>query len=172
MLGKFIGGNHIYYYYVCKRKLWFFANKISMEHTSELVEIGKYIELFYKEERKYEKKVIIFNEISPDVIKRTKDFVLVLEIKKSSKAREAALWQLKYYLWYLKNLGLNVKGKLIVPKEEKEEFIEITEEDEKRLKEIIEDIKKIINLPYPPKIPKKPYCKTCSYRMLCWKDEY
>jgi len=85
MLGKFIGGIHIYYYYVCKRKLWFFANKISMEHTSELVEIGKYIELFYKEERKYEKKVIIFNEISPDVIKRTKDFVLVLEIKKSSK---------------------------------------------------------------------------------------
>ncbi|MEM5830102.1 MAG: CRISPR-associated protein Cas4 [Candidatus Aenigmatarchaeota archaeon] len=164
-------GNLINYYFVCPRKLWFFSNKITMEHEEELVKIGKYIEFFYKEQNKYEKKIIIFNEISPDIIKRYKDFVIVYEIKKSHKFKEAAVWQLKYYLWYLKRLGLNVKGKLIIPKEDKEEFIELTKEDEKRLKEIIEDIKKIISMPNPPKVPKKPFCKRCSYRILCWKDE-
>ncbi|MEM0332974.1 MAG: CRISPR-associated protein Cas4 [Candidatus Aenigmatarchaeota archaeon] len=164
-------GNLIYYYFICERKLWFYSHKITMEHEEELVKIGKYIELFYKDQHKYERNVIVFNEISPDVIKRYKNFIIVLEVKKSSKMKNAALWQLKFYLWYLKKFGLNVKGKLIVPREEKEELVEITEEDEKKLKEIIENIKKIINMPNPPRVPRKPYCKYCSYRILCWKDE-
>ena len=32
-----ITGTHFNYYQVCKRKLWLFANGITMEHTSDLV---------------------------------------------------------------------------------------------------------------------------------------
>ncbi|AAR38877.1 NEQ021 [Nanoarchaeum equitans Kin4-M] len=163
-----IGGAYIYYYFVCKRKLWFYANKITMEHESDLVQIGKYIELFYKEKHKYERKVII-NEISPDVIKRYKDFVLVFEIKKSDKFKEAALWQLKYYLWYLKRLGLNVKGKLVIPEYNKEEYIELTEKDERKIKEILNEIKRIISMDKPPREVFKDYCKACAYYPLCWE---
>ncbi|MGC9079470.1 MAG: CRISPR-associated protein Cas4 [Nanopusillaceae archaeon] len=162
-----IQGLKILYYFICKRRLWFLSRKINMEHESELVAIGKYIELFYKEEHKYEKKVII-NDISPDVLKRTKEFVIVYEIKKSSKLEEAAIWQLKYYLYYLQNLGIKAKGKLIIPEENKAEYIEISEEDIKKIKEVIKDIKNIINLDKPPKQIKKPYCETCSYKMMCW----
>ncbi|MEM0481167.1 MAG: CRISPR-associated protein Cas4 [Candidatus Aenigmatarchaeota archaeon] len=165
-----IGGSYIYYYFICPRKLWFFSRKITMEHTSELVEIGKYIELFYKEQHKYEKKVII-EDISPDVIKRYKDLVLVFEIKKSSKIKQATEWQLKYYLWYFKkNLNINAKGKLIIPEEGIKEEIELKEEDEIKLKEIINDIKEIIAKNEPPKVPKKSYCKFCSYKYLCFDD--
>jgi len=166
------GGIYIYYYFICKRKLWFYANKITMEDTSDLVQIGKYIELFYKEEKKHDKQIIIDNTISPDAIESKGGFLLVLEIKKSKSFKEAALWQLKYYLWYLKNKGLNVKGKLVIPEEKKEEYIELTEEDDRKIKEILNEIKEIIKQPKPPKVVKKPYCKYCSYRTLCWEDEF
>ena len=38
-----ITGTHFNYYFVCKRKLWLFANGINMEHTSDLVYEGKLI---------------------------------------------------------------------------------------------------------------------------------
>ena len=38
-----ITGTHFNYYQICKRKLWLFANGISMEHTSDLVHEGKLI---------------------------------------------------------------------------------------------------------------------------------
>lgn len=38
-----VTGTHFNYYQVCKRKLWLFANGITMEHTSDLVYEGKLI---------------------------------------------------------------------------------------------------------------------------------
>lgn len=167
-----IGGTLIRYYLFCPRELWFFVYKITTEDYVENTKIGKYVEEFYKREKKFEEITLIDETISPDVIKKEKDYVLILEIKKSNKTREAAIWQLKYYLWYLeKNKGLKVKGKLIIPEENKEEEVELTEEDKEKLREIIRNIEKIIKLDKPPKVPKKPKCKYCSYRVLCWSDE-
>ena len=43
-----ITGIMVYYNFVCKRKLWYFYNGITMEHTNEDVSIGKSIdEEFY-----------------------------------------------------------------------------------------------------------------------------
>ena len=170
---KLLGGLYIYYYLVCPRKLWFYSRKITMEHESELVEIGKYIELFYKEEKKKDRKVIIDWTISPDIVEKRKDFILVFEIKKSSLFRKAAEWQLKYYLYYLKKYkDINAKGKLVIPEEDKENFIELTEEDEEEIEKIIKEIEKIIRRDEPPRVVKRKYCKRCSYRLLCWRDEY
>ncbi|MEG1567516.1 MAG: Dna2/Cas4 domain-containing protein, partial [Anaerovoracaceae bacterium] len=36
-------GTYFNYYYLCKRKLWLFANGICFEHTSDLVFEGKLI---------------------------------------------------------------------------------------------------------------------------------
>ena len=38
---KEITGVMVYYYEVCKRKLWYFYNEIQMEQGNENVEIGK-----------------------------------------------------------------------------------------------------------------------------------
>ena len=48
-----ITGIMIYYYFVCKRKLWYFANEVNMEQNSELVSIGKILdETTYTREKK------------------------------------------------------------------------------------------------------------------------
>jgi len=167
-----IGGLYIYYYLVCPRKLWFYSRKLTMEHESDVVEIGKYIELYYKEERKAEQKVIIDDAISPDILKKSKDFIVVFEVKKSSRFKEAALWQLKFYLWYLRKYkNLNVKGKLVIPEEKSEKFIELSDEDCKKLKEMFKNIRAVVFSNEPPKVDKKSYCKACSYKMLCWSEE-
>lgn len=39
-----ISGMMIYYYFVCKRKLWYYINQLNMEQNSELVAIGKILD--------------------------------------------------------------------------------------------------------------------------------
>ena len=59
-----ITGIMIYYYFVCKRKLWYFLNQINMEQNSELVSIGKILdETTYKKEKK---GILIDNTINID----------------------------------------------------------------------------------------------------------
>ena len=62
-----ITGIMVYYYFVCKRKLWYFTNNINMEQNSELVEIGKILdETSYARE---DKSILIDNTINIDFIK-------------------------------------------------------------------------------------------------------
>ena len=41
MTDKRITGVMIYYYFVCKRKLWYFCHEINMESENENVQLGK-----------------------------------------------------------------------------------------------------------------------------------
>ena len=62
-----ITGVMVYYYFVCKRKLWYFCNDINMEHTNENVMLGKLLD-----ENSYprdEKHINIDNTINIDFIK-------------------------------------------------------------------------------------------------------
>lgn len=65
---KEITGLMVYYYAVCKRKLWYFYNSIDMEQNSGNVYIGKLLdENTYKRE---EKHINIDNVINVDFIKK------------------------------------------------------------------------------------------------------
>lgn len=39
-----VTGVMIYYYFVCKRKLWYFINEINMESDNENVMLGKLLD--------------------------------------------------------------------------------------------------------------------------------
>lgn len=159
-----ITGVMVYYYFVCKRKLWFFSNNLDMEYTSELVGIGKLID-----ENSYdrEKKNILIDEmISIDFLK---DWKIIHEVKKSRKLDEAAKWQLKYYIWVLRNKGVEIeKGILDYPLLKKREEIYLTSQEESELMEVLEHIKSILNMDLPPSIINRPYCKKCAYYEFCY----
>ena len=108
---KEITGMMVYYYFVCKKKLWYFANQIQMEQNSELVEIGKIIdETSYKNQ---EKHILIDNTINIDFIKNN---VILHEVKKTKSIEEASIWQVKYYMYYLEQKGVeNIKAKIDFP---------------------------------------------------------
>lgn len=161
---KNITGVMVYYYFICKRKLWYFKNDVNMEHTSELVGMGKLIdESSYNRERK---NILIDETINVDFLKEWK---IIHEVKKSRKLDEAAKWQLKYYIWVLRNKGVEIeKGILDYPLLRKREEILLTRVDEEELMEVLQQIQYIINMDLPPGVINKAFCKKCSYYELCY----
>lgn len=59
-----ITGMMVYYYNVCKRKLWFFSNEINMEDCSEDVKIGALLD--QKSYGREDKHINIDNVINID----------------------------------------------------------------------------------------------------------
>lgn len=156
---KEITGVMVYYYIVCKKKLWYFYHEISMEHTNDNVYIGKLVdEESYKREAKH---INIDNVINIDFIRTKK---ILHEVKKSKSIEEASILQVKYYLYYLKKKGvIDIKAKIDYPLLKQSVDIEIDEDDEKYIQETLDKIKEIVSLKYPPKTDKKKICKSCAY---------
>jgi len=161
---KSISGMMIYYYIVCKRKLWYFYNQIQMETDNENVKIGKVLdENTYVRE---EKHINIDDVISIDYIKSKG---ILHEVKKSKKIEEAGIMQVKYYLYYLKQKGVEgITGKVDYPLLKQSIDIELTEEDEEYINTVLIDLKEIVIRPAPPQLEKKGICKKCAYFELCY----
>ena len=66
MTDKRITGVMIYYYFVCKRKLWYFCHEINMESENENVQLGKLLD--EKNYERDEKHINIDNVINIDFI--------------------------------------------------------------------------------------------------------
>jgi CRISPR-associated exonuclease Cas4 len=158
-----VSGIKLNYYLVCKRKLWLFDRKITMENTSEKVLMGKILhEDSYQNQSN--KEVLIDNLISIDII----DNLNIREVKSSNKMEEADKIQIYYYLYYLKTLGINRKGIINYPKQRKREFIELTPEAEQEVENSLLGIKNVLALEKPPLTIDKPYCKKCAYYEFCY----
>ncbi len=163
-----ITGTHINYYFHCKRHLWLFVNHLQMEHTNELVELGRFIsDTTYKKE----KHEIHLEDDYHDIIIDYYDKIdnVVYEIKKSNKMEITHIWQVKFYIYVLEKNGIkNVKGIINYPKLKKRIEVELSNEERNKIEEIKNEIEDIINQKNPPPIIKKPYCKSCAYYELCY----
>lgn len=161
---KEITGVMVYYYQVCKRKLWYFYNEIQMEQGSESVAIGKTIdEETYKRDKKH---INIDNIINIDFI-RSKG--ILHEVKKSNKIEEASILQVKYYLYFLQKRGVcNIKAQIDYPLLKKNVEVDLTEEDIKEIEKILRNIDIIVEKDTPPSLEKKGICKSCAYYDLCF----
>lgn len=158
-----ITGVMIYYYFVCKRKLWYFCHDIRMETENEDVILGKILdESSYK---KKDKHINIDDIINIDFISEHKE---LHEVKKSKVVEEAGIWQVKYYLYYLQKRGVNgIKGKIDYPLLKKSVVVELTEKDIEILERIILEITEIKHTDIPPICENSKLCKKCAYFDLC-----
>lgn len=161
---KRLTGTQINYFFVCKRKLWFFSHNIELESDSDLVLRGRLLhENSYKRQSLKEVEI---DRIKIDFIEKSKE---VHEVKRSRKIENAHIYQLLYYLYFLKkSANLEAKGVLNYPLLKKKVNVELTPEKEIELAGILADIHNIINQDRPPEAEWKSYCKNCAYRELCW----
>lgn len=160
---KVITGVMVYYYAVCKRKLWYFYHNINMEQNNENVAIGKIIdETSYGRD---EKHINIDNVINIDFIKNKG---ILHEVKKSKKIEYASTLQVKYYLYYLSKRGVDVKAQIDYPLLKRNIEIELTDEDKLNLDIVLEDIEEIVSEKNPPNVVKKNICKSCAFFDLCY----
>ncbi len=164
-----ITGTHINYYFVCKRKLWLFANNIQMEQTNDLVYEGKLIH-----EESYPQRSAKYEEIQISGIKV--DYYdpknkVIHEVKKSNKVENAHLWQLKYYIYIFEKVGIErVTGILEYPKLRQTEEVILSLRDIEEIKAIENDVLQIIE-GKAPEIKKKKICKRCAYYDFCFAGE-
>ena len=163
-MDKDITGLMVYYYEVCKRKLWYFVNEIQLEENNSNIILGKLLE-----ENTYtrdEKKINIDGVINIDFIRSKK---ILHEIKKSNSIEPASLLQVQYYLYYLEKKGLvGLKGILDYPLLKQTVEVNLTDSDRENLENIIIGIKEILRKESPPTLEKKNICKKCAYFDLCF----
>lgn len=158
-----VTGVMVQYYMLCKRELWFYINQVNMNYNNDDISIGKAL---HENSYKRENKEIRVDNIVLDFIKHGDDLV-IFEVKKSSKLKIGAKYQLYFYLYSLRMLNQDIRGELLYPKERKKEKLILTDEIIEEIENIIEGIIKISNLNKPPFAEKKPYCKGCSFYELC-----
>ncbi|MDU2235402.1 CRISPR-associated protein Cas4 [Fusobacterium periodonticum] len=163
-MDKDITGLMVYYYEVCKRKLWYFTNDIQLEENNSNVILGKLLE-----ENSYtrdEKKINIDGVINIDFIRSKK---ILHEIKKSNSIEPASILQVQYYLYYLEKKGLvGLKGILDYPLLKQTVEVNLSDSDRENLENIIIGIKEILGKESPPILEKKNICKKCAYFDLCF----
>ena len=159
-----ITGTMFYYYFVCHRKLWCFYNQITFEEQNENVLLGKLIdENSYNREKKH---IMIDETINVDFIK---DWKILHEVKKSKSIEEASIWQVKYYLFFLKERGILLeKGVLDYPKLKKRENVILEESDEVKIREIVKRIEYVLSEEKIPEVINSGICKSCAYYEYCY----
>ena len=160
-----ITGTLIWYYYICKREVWLMARQIVPEQENPNIELGRFIsESSYKRDTKQ----IHLENIVIDIAKLDKDKIVVGEVKKSSKFRDSARMQLCYYLYVLRDYGIEAEGELLFPKEKKREKVVLTDDIVRELEAAIKEIREIVSQELPPEAIKIGYCRNCAYREFCW----
>jgi len=158
-----ITGTEYNYFHICHRKLWLFSHGIQMEHTSDNVLLGKLVdEHSYKRERK---DILIDGVIKIDFM----DDEAVHEVKKSNKMEEAHIGQVLYYIYCLRQKGIDIrKGIINYPKQRRITEVELTPQKEVEIKETIEKIEYIESMAGPPDILNSRICKKCGYEDFCY----
>ncbi len=160
-----ITGTLIWYYYICPREVWLMAHELNPEQDNPYIEIGR---LIHEDSYAREKKEITFGNIKLDILKKKNGQIVVAEVKKSSRFEKSARMQLAFYLYRLKEMGIDAKGELLVPREKKKVYVELDGEIEKELQRAFSDIENIISKETPPKPEKNKFCGKCAYREFCW----
>ena len=159
-------GTQVNYYFICKRKLWLFSRGLEMEETSDLVLLGKLVH-----ERGYarRRKEIQIGRIKVDFVASGCE---IHEVKRSRRAEDAHLYQLLYYLYYLKRYAdVEGRGVLHYPLLRRTVNVELTEQHTNKVEAVLQDMEKILSESSPPQPVKIPYCRRCSYNELCWGSE-
>ena len=167
---RHITGTEVHYYVLCPRKLWWFSHGMEQEHATgaegqENVALGQ---LLHKESYPSQprKDILIDNLIRIDF---TEDGI-VHEIKKSKGGHKATLYQLLYYLYYLKHeKGIVTTGIIDYPLQRRREEVTLTPKYEGDVEKIIAGVQTTREMPVPPSVTAPmALCKKCAYQELCW----
>lgn len=161
-----VTGSLVNYYFHCKRQCYLSGNRLNMEDNSEFVKMGTAIH--QEKAQKSKKAEVSIENIRIDKI--TDEYLT--EIKKSDSDMEAAKWQLIYYLFVLRQKGIERKGKLeFVEKNKSEHKTMIIEWSEELERELLQHLQEIEKLVLGNEVPSTSYgkgCANCAYYEYCY----
>jgi len=159
-------GTIVNYYIHCRRQCWLFAHKMNFEDDSEDVRIGRILHELSSEG--HNNTEIQIEGIKVD--KLTDDYVV--ELKKSDADVEATTWQTLYYLYVLKQKGIERKGKLEFLERNKQSSktveLELDRLAEEKLMTLLEEIAQYLIGDKPDEAVYVKKCDRCAYYVYCY----
>jgi len=154
-------------YEVCPYQAWLMQKGIMADQQNTFIEIGRILdENTYKRDKKHIDLAGFPAKI--DILSKDGGDYLIVEVKKTSKSLNSAIWQLKYYLYILEEKGLNFKAKLKIPEERKNYDVFLSKEDIETIENKLKEIEKIILSNLPPKRKRIKFCSACGHNEFCW----
>jgi len=160
-----IGGTLVWYYFICKREVWLMARGIEPDRQHDDLLLGRLLD---RSSYSRDSHDVQEGNSRFDIV-RDKDGILVIgEVKKSSRAKEASRMQLAHYLYDLSRDGIYAEGELLFPKEKKREHVILDDALKGLLDKAYVDIKKIVEGNQPPPLRLTGFCKKCAYSEWCW----
>jgi len=80
--------------------------------------------------------------------------------------------QVAYYLWLLRQRGIETQGILHYPRQRRREVIQLNPELETKLQATLKQVQEIRTMPTPPAVSRRmAICRSCAYEEFCWGDD-
>src|SRR5947209_15629475 len=149
-------GTEVGYYFICPKKLWWFAHGVQMEQEHDRVRMGKLVH-----EESYARKKKELN-IDNRIVLDWREDGIIHEVKLTDKMESAHEMQLLYYLYYLKLKGVeNLRGQIDYPKLRETKMVELTPERERQIEEALAEMKRIVDSRQAPQVEWMKICGSC-----------
>ncbi len=163
-VSQLVTGTLVQGFIICKRQTWLMAHQIVPDQEHSYLEIGRLID-----EKSYDRsrKKVHLDNVVLDLVRSEEGDLVVGEIKKSSKGAESAKMQLAFYLYKLKEYGIDARGRLLFPEERRRIDVELDDKMIDEIENIVREIEDIIKEPFPPPFKKIAFCKHCAYKEFC-----
>src|SRR5438067_6865481 len=151
-------GTEVGYYFVCKKKLWWFAHGMEMERGSDRVKLGK---LVHEESYARKKKEL---KVDDRIVLDWSEDGVIHEVKLTDSMEQAHEMQLLYYLYYLKCKGVEgLRGQIDYPKLRETKEVELTEEKEREIEKALVEMRRIVSSRKAPEVEWMKICGKCAY---------
>lgn len=160
-----IRGTWVWYYIICPRQVWLMAHSIEPDEDNPYLEYGRFLHERALS-REGEEVQIGVNRL--DRVRDDHGEVVVVEIKKSSRAIDSARMQLAHYLRQLEIHGVYARGELRFPEERRKETVYLTDAIRDQLEILYAAIRQTIAFETPPPLERKGWCTHCAYHDFCW----
>lgn len=160
-----IVGSLVQAYLICPRQAWLMSRQICPDEDNVYLQLGRMIgEQSFGRER----KEVRLEHLCIDIVRRGGRDLVIGEVKKSSRAREAALMQLAFYLYELREMGIEAEGELLFPEERRRERIVLDEGLRQQVEELKARLLALISEEHAPLPEKTRFCSKCAYAEFCW----
>ncbi|MFW5437305.1 CRISPR-associated protein Cas4 [Paenibacillus apiarius] len=160
-----VTGTLIWYYYICQREVWLMSRQIVADQSDENMDWGRFL---HENVYSREKKEIAWESIKMDTVSNVKGQLVVAEVKKTSSYLQSAKMQVLFYLYNLKQAGVDAVGELRFPEERRREAVVLDKAAEEKIEEAVHSIRRIMAREKPPQPEKIKFCGKCAYREFCW----
>jgi CRISPR-associated exonuclease Cas4 len=157
-------GTEVGYYFICPKKLWWFAHGVTMEQGSDRVALGRVVHAESYARRRKELN------IDDRIVLDWREDGVIHEVKLTDSMEQAHEMQLLYYLYYLKRWkGVEgLRGQIDYPRLRETKTVELTPEKEQVIELALVEIRRIVGARQAPAVEWMKICRSCSYAELCW----